>query len=90
MNLYNDEEALEKIRPFIAFGFSNEGHELVSDTGYVPLSNDDRAEMLNRAGIEAAISTTKSDSNETNGEGSGAAVVSSSKMFLVLFLALLF
>ena len=48
MNLYNDDERLKITTPFIHFGMSEEGSELVARTGYVPIPEAEREEMLSR------------------------------------------
>ena len=49
MNLYDDEESLMNTIPFLLFGLNTpEGVSLVSETGYVPLPEDDAKEMVGR------------------------------------------
>lgn len=48
MNLHNEESSLEATVPFLHYGFSAEGSEQVSKTGYVPLPDTAKAEMLAR------------------------------------------
>lgn len=46
MNLLNDPESLENTVPFMLFGFSPDGADIVVTTGYVPVPNP--AEMVVR------------------------------------------
>lgn len=53
MNLHNDETAIEATAPFVKFGFSTEGRELVAATGYINIPDTERTEMISI--IDAAL-----------------------------------
>ena len=50
MNLLNDPTVLANTVPFLQFGFSSDGTDIVSTTGYVPIPNP--SEMLARLSVE--------------------------------------
>ena len=52
MNLLNDPTVLANTVPFLQFGFSSDGTDIVSTTGYVPIPNP--SEMLARLSVEPA------------------------------------
>lgn len=80
MNLHNDEESLEATAPFIRFGLSEEGTELVSQTGYVPLPDFVKADMLARL-PELSKETLPSSAFKK----SGAAVVAALSTIVTAF-----
>jgi ABC-type phosphate transport system substrate-binding protein len=53
MNLYNDPESLAATVPFVRFGMSDEGSELVEATGYVPIPPTERLDII--AKLNAAV-----------------------------------
>ena len=55
MNLHVDAQALQKTRPFLAFGLSDSGSALVASTGYVVIPDNDKLLMLSRAGAEGGV-----------------------------------
>lgn len=66
MNLLNDETTLEYTAPFVRFGLSEKGTELVSGTGYVPIPESDRKEMLSRLPEETVEAVDPSNNSKTS------------------------
>lgn len=48
MNLLADPSTMQYTAPFVHFGLSSKGDELVGNTGYVPIQQSDKAEMTAR------------------------------------------
>ncbi|GKY96600.1 hypothetical protein MPSEU_000619600 [Mayamaea pseudoterrestris] len=72
MNLLDDPESLANTVPFIQFGFSSDGADIVATTGYVPIPNP--SEMLARL---PAAGATQTDAEGSDVKSSSAQSVKS-------------
>ena len=74
MNLYTNSDSLEKTIPFLRFGYSSQGSELVSQTGYVPLPSSQVQDMLARLDALESGNLPADDDDDDDGLSIGAIV----------------
>ena len=77
MNLLNDAASLDNTRPFINFGFSSNGTDLVAETGYAALGESERQILLSLL-PEQGESIVLTPFSQKNGIGSSSSTYSSS------------
>lgn len=67
MNLLNDAASLDRTRPFLNFGFSSNGTELVADTGYAAIGESEREILLSLIPEPGKAVATTPLSSKNNG-----------------------
>lgn len=67
MNLFNNPDSLKYTRPFISFGLSLEGVDLVKQTGYVPIPDFEIIVMRSRAVIPGGTNLSSIDCGPSDG-----------------------
>lgn len=80
MNLLDDPASLAVTRPFMEFGLSSVGEELVGYTGYSAIPELERIIMRERAGTSSAIKVNPTDCGPSGG---GITIAGSSTVFPV-------
>lgn len=80
VNVHDTQAVLAKVNPFMVFGYSSDGDQLVRDIGYVPTTLAERKIMLTRLGAEGGTAISDIPCGSVNGSFS---IAGSSTVFPV-------